>query len=170
MNGRSPSGAIKAWLMSLAPRERLMVSAAAAVVLLAMVYGLVWSPVNSRVAHLQQSVDEQQALKRWMQQAAMEAGQLRGAAGPAGEDHRSLLAVVDETARQSQLGAAVKRMQPEGQDLVRVNLEQAAFDDLVSWLGALQVSHGVTVADAAIDRQTEAGRVNARLTLKKGGS
>ena len=146
-----------------------MVSLVAAVLLLAMLYGLVWSPLSSRVAHLQQSVEEQQALKLWMLQAAAEAKQLRGAAGASGEDHRSLMAVVDQTTKQSQLAPAVKRIQPEGQDLVRVNLEQASFDDLVLWLGTLQRTYGVNVADAAIDRQADAGRVNARLTLKKAG-
>ena len=104
-----------------------------------------------------------------MQQAAVEAKQLRGAAVGGGAG-RSLLAVVDQTSKQSQLGSAVKRIQPDGQDLVRVSLEQASFDDLVLWLGDLQKAYGVSVVDAAIDRQSDAGRVNAHLTLKKGGS
>lgn len=147
-----------------------MVSVAAAVLFVLLGYALAWAPLNSRVTRLQQSVDEQQSLKRWMQQAAAEAKQLRNAAGAAGDEHRSLLAVVDQTAKQSQLAPAVKRIQPEGQDLVRVTLEQASFDDLVQWLGNLQRSYGVNVADAAIDRQAEVGRVNARLTLKRAGS
>jgi general secretion pathway protein M len=156
--------------MSLAPRERLMVSAAAAVVFLALGYLLVWSPLNSRLTQTQQSVDEHQSLKRWMQQAAAEAKQLRGAAVSRGDAGRSLLAVVDQTSKQSQLGSAVKRIQPDGQDLVRVSLEQASFDDLVLWLGSLQSAYGVSIVDATIDRQSEAGRVNAHLTLKKVGS
>jgi len=162
---------VKAWFLSLAPRERLMVSAAAGIVILALVFLLAWEPLASRVTQLQQSVDEQQALKQWMQQAAVEARQLRGAAGStAAGANRSLLAVVDQTSKQSRLGSAVKRIQPDGQDLVRVTLEQASFDDVVLWLGTLQRSYGVNVVDAAIDRQANAGRVNARLTLKKGGS
>ena len=162
---------MKAWFLSLAPRERLMVSAAAGVVILALIFLLAWEPLASRVTQLQQSVDEQQALKQWMQQAAVEARQLRGAAGSAAADaNRSLLAIVDQTSKQSRLGSAVKRIQPDGQDLVRVSLEQASFDDVVLWLGTLQRSYGVNVVDAALDRQANAGRVNARLTLKKGGS
>lgn len=162
---------MKAWFLSLAPRERLMVSAAAGLVMLALIFLLAWEPLASRVTHLQQSVDEHQALKQWMQQAAVEVRQLRGAMGSAAADaNRSLLAVVDQTSKQSRLGPAVKRIQPDGQELVRVTLEQASFDDVVLWLGTLQRSYGVNVVDAAIDRQANAGRVNARLTLKKGGS
>jgi general secretion pathway protein M len=158
---------VKEWFNGLAPRERIMVSIAAVVVGLALVYVAAWSPLTSSVARLEQSVEEQQALKQWMQQSAAEVNQLRGAAGAA--DHRSLLAVVDQTSKQSQLGPAVKRIEPDGQELVRVTLEQASFDDVMTWLGGLQRSFGVSVADVSIDRQADSGRVNARLTLKRSG-
>jgi general secretion pathway protein M len=145
-----------------------MVSIAAVVVALALVYAVAWNPLTASVSRLQQSVEEQQALKQWMQQAAAEVNQLRGAAG-ASDDHRSLLAVVDQTSKQSQLGPAVKRIEPDGQELVRVSLEQASFDDMMSWLGSLQRSFGVSVADVSIDRQAASGRVNARITLKRSG-
>jgi len=159
---------VKEWFTGLAPRERAMVSIAAVVVVLALVYAVAWGPLASSVSRLQQSVEEQQALKQWMQQSAAEVNQLRGAAG-ATDDHRSLLAVVDQTSKQSQLGPAVKRIEPDGQELVRVSLEQASFDDMVTWLGSLQRSYGVSVADVSLDRQAESGRVNARITLKRSG-
>lgn len=161
---------MKDWFDSLAPRERTMVGAAAVVILLALVYVAAWSPLNSGIARLEHSVEEQRALKQWMQQSAAEANQLRSAAGAGGAaDHRSLLAVVDQTSKQSQLAPAVKRIEPDGQELVRVTLEQASFDDLVQWLGGLQRMSGVSVADVSIDRQADTGRVNARLTLKRAG-
>lgn len=157
---------MKEWFDGLAPRERLMVSAAAVVVVLALIYVAAWSPLVSSVTRLQQSVEEQQALKRWMQQSAAEVNRLRGAGGAAA-DHRSLLAVVDQTSKQSQLGPAVKRIEPDGQELVRVALEQASFDDVIGWLATLQRNFGVSVADLSIDRQADSGRVNARITLKR---
>jgi general secretion pathway protein M len=161
---------MKDWFNSLAPRERTMVSVAAVVILLALGYVAAWNPLSSRVARLEKSVEERQAVKQWMEQAAVEANQLRSTAGAGGGDeHRSLLAVVDQTAKQSQLAPAVKRIEPEGQELVRVSLERASFDDLVLWLGSLQRTFGVRVADISIERQAETGRVNARLTLKRFG-
>jgi general secretion pathway protein M len=161
---------MKEWFNALAPRERTMVSVAAVVVVLILGYAAVWNPLASSVAGLEQSVDEQQTLKQWMEQSAAEAKRLRNAAGAAGGgDHRSLLAVVDQTSKQSQLAPAVKRIEPDGQELVRVTLEQAAFDDMVTWLGSLQRSYGVSVADVSIDRQPADGRINARLTLKRSG-
>jgi len=162
---------MKAWFMSLARRERLMVSIGAGVVALVLLYLVVWLPVASHTARLEQSVAEQQVLKHWMQRAAAEARQLRGSAVVSrGDAGRSLLAVVDETAKQAKLGPAVKRIQPDGQDLVRVSLEQAPFDDVVTWLAGLQQAQGVSVVDATLDRQSASGLVNARLTLKRAAS
>ena len=158
---------MKEWFNGLAPRERIMVSLAAAVVVLALVYVAAWTPLSSSVSRLEQSVQEQLVLKQWMQQSASEVNRLRNTAG--GGDRRSLLAVVDQTSKQSQLAPAVKRLEPDGQELVRVTLEQASFDDLVRWLGNLQQSFGVSVIDVSIDRQADSGRVNARLTLKRSG-
>jgi len=162
---------MKAWFMSLARRERLMVSVGAGVVALVLLYLVVWLPMASHTARLEQSVAEQQVLKRWMQRSAAEARQLRGrAVVGAGDEGHSLLAVVDETAKQANLGPAVKRIQPDGQDLVRISLEQAPFDDVVTWLAGLQQTQGVSVVDATLDRQSASGLVNARLTLKRAAS
>ena len=159
---------MKEWFNGLAPRERIMVSIAAAVVVLALIYAAAWSPLTSSVDHLEQSVTEQQALKQWMQQSAAEVNRLRHA-GSGGGNHRSLLAVVDQTSKQSKVAPAVKRIEPDGQTLVRVTLEKAAFDDLVAWLGSLQRDFAVSVADVSIDRQADSGLVNVHLTLKRGG-
>lgn len=159
---------MKEWFNALALRERVMVSIAAVFIALALVYAVAWSPLNSSVTRLEQSVEEQQVLKQWMQQSAAEVNRLRNAAGGT-TDHRSLLAVVDQTSKQSQLAPAVKRIEPDGQELVRVTLEQASFDDLMIWLGSLQRNFGVSVADVSIDRQAASGRVNVRLTLQRSG-
>ena len=160
---------MKAWFDALAPRERIMVSIAVVVVALLLVYAAAWSPLASSVTSLRESVDEQQSLKQWMQQSAAEVNRLRSTVGGGAGDRRSLLAVVDQTSKQSQLAPAVKRIEPDGQELVRVSLEQVAFDDLVTWLGNLQRSFGVSVADVSIERQADSGRVNVRLTLKRSG-
>ncbi len=62
----------------------------------------------------------------------------------------------------------MKRIEPEGQNSVRVWLEQAAFDDVIQWLQNLKRDYGIHTADIVIERQAAAGRVNARLTLEGG--
>lgn len=162
---------MKAWFAGLAPRERAMVIAAAVVAALGLGYLALWEPLAGGVVRLEHSVQAQRELKQWMQQSAAEVHRLRGvggAAGPSpGGEPRSLLAIADQTVREANLGPSVRRIQPEGQTLVRVVLEQASFDDMMIWLGTLQRSYGVSVADLAVDRQEQAGRVGARITLKR---
>ena len=108
---------MKAWFMQLALRERRIVIFGAAMLIIVLIYVLIWEPLVKHRQQLRQTVTEQQALVEWMQQAAQEAGQLRavkgGAAGKLPEG-QSLLAVVDQSAKSSGLGAAMKRVEPEG--------------------------------------------------------
>lgn len=166
---------MKAWFATLAPRERMLVIAAAVIATFGLGYIALWEPLAASVARLEQSVQAQRELKQWMQKSAAEAQRLRGAGAPtpvasSGEESRSLLSITDETVRENNLGSSVRRIQPEGQTIVRVVLEQASFDDMMIWLGTLQRSFGVSVVDLAVDRHEQVGRVGARITLKKENS
>lgn len=166
---------MKAWFATLAPRERMLVIAAAVIATFGLGYIALWEPLAASVARLEQSVQAQRELKQWMQKSAAEAQRLRGAGAPtpvasSGEGSRSLLSITDETVRENNLGSSVRRIQPEGQTIVRVVLEQASFDDMMIWLGTLQRSFGVSVVDLAVDRHEQVGRVGARITLKKENS
>jgi general secretion pathway protein M len=160
---------MKDWLERLAPRERLMVMTAAAVVALLLVYALIWSPLRSGYLALQDSVAGQRDTAVWMQESAALLARLRGSGTGAskGLGGQSLLSLADSTARAGGLAAALKRVEPEGGNSVKVWLENAAFDQLVLWLGSLAERYGVSADTVSLERVADAaGRVNARLTLQ----
>lgn len=159
---------MKAWFGNLEERERILVVAAAAVVILFLLYLLVLEPLHDGYSKMKERVAYQRETAEWMLQRAHEVTKLQHAGGQAGEGlgGRSLLAVADSTARAGGLGPALKRVEPEGQDGVKVWLEGASFDELVKWLGTLSASHGVDVDSASLEKSESAGRVNARLTLQ----
>ncbi|MEW6353102.1 MAG: type II secretion system protein M [Pseudomonadota bacterium] len=163
---------MKKWFMQLRPNDRRALLIGAAVLLLASIYFLVWQPVTSHAQQLRQSVKENQALLAWMQQAAQQAAQLRAAHPGAAQvsDGQSLLAVVDQSAKSGRLGGAVKRVEPEGRNTVRVWLEQASFDDTVLWLDNLQRNNGVRVQNIVVERQAAPGLINARVSLQGAGA
>jgi len=163
---------VKQWLANLDPRERRWLLGGAVLLLILLVYSLAWHPFSKEVRRLEELVAEQRALAAWMEQAAREAQRLRGLRARAGNPRagRSLLALADQTARQDGLGSAIKRVEPEGQSKVRIRLEGAGFDDLVTWLEKLQVQHGVRILSITIDRRDTPGLVDARLTLAEGGT
>lgn len=159
---------MKAWLENLDPRERLMVAAGAALLVLFLLYILVWSPLHSGYDSMRTTVEEQRATALWMQQSAQTLKGLKRSGGRSrqGLGGRSLLSVADSTARAGGLGPALKRVEPEGGDSVRVWLDGAPFDVLVKWLGTLSTIHGVNAETVTMERSDAAGRVNARLTLQ----
>jgi general secretion pathway protein M len=156
---------LKDWLATLQQRERLAVYAGAGALVLLVLYLALWAPFDSRArGQLAEHVNALRADYAWMQQAAPRVRALAGSAGGA-QDGQSLLARVDSSAKQQQLGDAVKRLEPASANSVRVWLEQADFDQLVLWLETLTRSQGLRIESISIERSETPGRVTARLTL-----
>ncbi|MGH8453596.1 MAG: type II secretion system protein GspM [Nevskiales bacterium] len=149
-------------------RERLLVGAAAITVIVALLFLLIWEPLHDGVKRLRGEVATTQALVAELSQARGLVLSGRGGAGVIQGQGRSLLAIVDQTGKENGLGSAITRMQPEGDATVRVWLEQADFAALLRWLHALENTYGVTVVEAAIDREAQSGLVRARLGLARG--
>ena len=102
----------------------------------------------------------------WMQQAAAQIkGLQRNSAGGArGLGGRSLLSVVDQSARNGGLGDSIKRIEPDGSKGVKMWLEGVAFDPMILWLGELTRTYQIETSLITIEPRG-GGRVNARLTL-----
>jgi len=160
---------MKDFIAQLSERERLLLLFGGLLLFIVLVYGLAWRPFDARFERLQQQVQEQQSLRIWMQASALTVKQLRSTTGSrSGSSQRSLLSVVDQTIRQSGLSQALKRVEPDGADKVKVRLEQAGFDAMVAWLENLQNRNGVMVQAVTVDRHDSVGVVNVRLTLVGG--
>lgn len=157
---------MKAWWSGLQMREQRLIAAGAGLLVLLLLYALVWAPLQGSRARLAEQADLQRETLLWMQQTAAEIRQLSGrGSGRQPATGQSLLGVVDQTARAQRLAEAVKRVQPDGANSVRVWLEDASFDDLMRWLGTLEQRHGIAVDALNVERSETRGRVTARLTL-----
>ena len=157
------------WFESLAERERLFVVAAGLLLAFAVLYLVVWMPLDRAQRNLGASVDN------WKVSLA-ELGDLKGsvAAADSGQTapsdlNQSLVVIVDNTLRQRALYSSLQRSQPTAGNGIRVEFENAAFDDLVLWLGDLASRYGLQVQSgsfSAASRQYD-GRVNSTLTLER---
>jgi len=158
---------MKNFLSGLDSQQRRMVIGGG-ILLGIVVIALIWASFLKDVKRLETIVIEQRELEQWMQQSAKEALQLRGVTSGAGgvPGNKSLLALADQTAKQSRLGQAMKRVEPEGQDKVRIQLDDALFDDMAQWLEKLEMTYNIRIERISIDKQDRAGFVNARLTLE----
>jgi general secretion pathway protein M len=159
---------IRQWFDALAPRERLLVSAAGLLLVVAIVVigGLRPLVVSSRSATAQ--LADRQAVLADIEHVAARFGPQAGAgasgAHPTGE---SLVVLVDRTTRSRGLGAYLKRNEPDGTDSIRLRFENVSFDELVAWLADLQATQAVNVVSASADPGQDAGRVGANLQLSR---
>ncbi|HEY9148002.1 MAG TPA: type II secretion system protein GspM, partial [Gammaproteobacteria bacterium] len=60
------------------------------------------------------------------------------------------------------------QLSPVG-DKIRIRLEEASFDTMLRWLGALEQDAGVGVDTLTLERLPGQGMVNATILLARGG-
>lgn len=159
------------WWAGLAQRERRLVIIGAIAVFITLMYLLVVEPFVTHVKELDTSVSQQTELLQWMRNSEQQVSRLRANSGSTKQvtsGGGSLLALVDQTAKRSKLGAAIKRVEPEGGQGVRLWLEQASFDNVLLWLAQIKQTHGVEVSRISVEQPDSPGIVNARISLQRG--
>ena len=78
----------------------------------------------------------------------------------------SLLVLIDRSASESGLAKALVGTQPAPNGSMRVQLEQADFNQVAGWLSRLSSQHGVRVESATITSSSTPGIVNATVQLR----
>jgi len=158
---------IQAYLDGLNPRERRLVIGGGIFLLVFVLYQLTWAPFANGVADMQTKVNKQQQDLLWMQQAAQEVRSLQGGSGGRRPVHTgSLLGLIEKTARQRGLGSSIRKVQPEGQNGVRMWLDKVSFDAVMTWLDELQLKQGVMLSSFSVERIAQPGRVNIRMLVE----
>lgn len=147
-------------------RQQRVLMLAAVVLVGVLGYVMVWEPlVEAREAE-RQRVSEQRALLSWLDALAPVAEQLRqGRQRSEDLGGRSLLGLADETARAARLAGALTRIEPTGDDRVRVWLDGADFVAAMGWLESFSRDYPVEVRQLQVDRAGSPGQVNLRVTL-----
>lgn len=161
---------MKDWFDSLEARERNFVSIGAIVVVIALLYGLGWAPLDKKhdvlkadVANWQRSLAD----LRPMRTAKTSGGQTQTVAILGSQ--QTPIIIVDQTLRSRGLEQYRRRSQPTAGDGIRVEFENVAFDELVLWLGDLseQYAMHVEAGSFSVSAQASPGRINATLTLER---
>jgi type II secretory pathway component PulM len=72
--------------------------------------------------------------------------------------------VVDRIGREAGLGSSLRGTQPSATG-VRVQLEAAPFDTLITWVSTLDQRYGIAIDSITVDRAARPGAVNANITF-----
>lgn len=144
------------WLL-LAPREqRLLRVLAIFFGILVLIY-LVWLPSRTAAQNAQRQYESNRELLMQLQQNARPSSTGVMASG-------SLLGNVSSAAMASSL--TLSRIEPEGDDQVRVWVEKADFNAVAGWLAKLS-AQGLRLQEAQVEKQAEGAGVSARLVLTR---
>ena len=158
----------RAWWATLAQREQRVLGAGAVALGLTLLFVGVYEPLAAAKRERAQALEDARALAVTLEALAVEVQRQRGAGGGAIVGaNQSLLSIVDQSRRASSLTKPPSRLQPEGDAIVRIWLEDVPFDALLRWLADLQLRYGVRVDTADIERESGPGLVNARITLMR---
>lgn len=156
---------MKDWFENLQPRERMIVIVGSILLVLTLLYSALWAPVMSKNKKLEAAVENKQSSLRWMQEASQKILSIQAANSSRLESGRSLISVVDTGLVQAGLKSSLDRMEPEGNESVKLWLVKAAFDDLIRTLGKLEETSGVRVKSISINPGDTIGLVDARVVL-----
>lgn len=157
---------MKNWFDGLEDRERRLAAVGGIALLVLVSVFLVWMPLNERRDALAERLETQAETLAWMEDASRRVleGRRQSASDTGDREGRSLLSLIDATAREHELAGHLRRAEPSGDDGVRVWLEDARYTGLAGWMESLAGRYGLVFTGFSIDR-AGAGRVNARLTV-----
>jgi len=158
---------IRAWFNGLAPRERLLVGAAGALLVVAVLVIGVIRPLGSSRESLEAQIADKQAVLADIERVAARFGPRAAGVAQAQPGGGSLVVLVDRTTRARGLAPYLKRNEPDGEASIRLRFENVPFDELAGWLVELQATQGIGVVTVNADPGEGTGRVTANLQLSR---
>ncbi len=153
---------LQAWFAGLQARERRMVlSGGIAVAVIVLVFGILL-PMQSAASRASQRIETKRQDLAWME---VNAPEVRAAGNQIPADTgEAPVVLVDRVGREAGLGSALRGTQPEANG-VRVQLEGASFDILITWLATLDERYGLAIDSITVDRAAKPGEVNANISF-----
>lgn len=153
---------VRAWYAALQPREQRIVAVGGVALALLLLVGGLLMPFESAVSAAKKRAQTRREDLEWMRVNAPEI-QAAGAL-PAADTHDPPVVVVDRAGHEAGLGDALRGTQPSPNG-VRVQLEAAPFDTLITWVATLDARYGLALESITVDRGARPGVVNANVTF-----
>jgi general secretion pathway protein M len=153
---------LKAWYDGLQPREQRIVGIGAIALCVLILVGGILLPLESAVSTAVKTKEERTEDLAWMRTNAPEVQ--AGSATLTADTGEAPVVLVDRVGREAGLGSALRGTQPSGAG-VRVQLEAAPFDTMITWLATLDEHYGLAIESISVDRAVRPGVVNANITF-----
>jgi general secretion pathway protein M len=154
---------LKAWYASLQQRDQRVVAVGGVVVALMILIGGIVLPLQSAVSGAIKGSETRREDLAWMQ---LNAPEIRARGGDIPSDTgEAPVVLVDRVGREVGLASSLRGTQPNATGGVRVQLEAASFDTVVTWLDTLDRHYGLAIESITVDRTPTPGLVNASISF-----
>jgi general secretion pathway protein M len=154
----------QAWYEALQTREQRMVTYGGIALALIILFGGILLPLQSALSSAASRNETKRQDLVWMRANAAEI-RASGNTIPA-DSAEPPVVVVDRVGRAVGLTDSLRGTQPNGNG-VRVQLEGAPFDTVVSWVATLDQRYGLSIESITVDRTVKPGLVNASITFSQ---
>lgn len=155
------------WWRQLSQRDQRIIIVGAFVSVALLWWAFLIEPAQSGMTTAQQNrlqVSGQLAEMRGMA-GQWKTGEQSASRKPRGDS--SLLALLDQSARDRGLQSVIQRMEPVGEDSVRLWLNDVNFDLMALWLESLARDYGIEATELSFSRGEMSGVVTGRLTVRE---
>jgi|GEM_PF-1912253 len=157
--------ALQLWWRGLVQREKLLALLGGGALLACLYYLLVLEPLTQRVERLEKSVRAENETLIWLEaQRGVAQGQ-GGAAAPAVDDGRSLLAIINDAASAHGIAAGLKRVTPLSERNLTLGFEDVAYAGVMQWLQEMVAQRGAKIERLHMERRDKPGIVTSEMTL-----
>jgi general secretion pathway protein M len=146
------------------PRERAILIAGAALLALALLYGLAWLPLTKERKRLALSIPELRNKTAQMHNQSQEVVQLKSGLGEQGRG-ADVRQAIEDSLRAANLREKVGAIDRLDNRRARVTLTAVPFDTLLTWLETLQAQQHVRMETGQIEALPESGLVKGTATF-----
>ena len=154
---------LQTWYGGLQERERRVVAVGSVVLALIILIGGILMPLQSVLSSAVKGIETRREDLAWMRVNAPEV-RTQGSQLPA-DTGEAPVVLVDRVGREAGLASALRGTQPSTTGGVRVQLEAASFDTMVTWLDTLDRRYGLAIESITVDRTPAPGMVNASISF-----
>jgi general secretion pathway protein M len=153
---------LRIWYTGLQQREQRVVLIGAILLSVMVLVGGILLPLQSALSSVVQGTETKRDDLAWMH---LHAAEVRAASALLPPDTgEAPVVVVDRVGREAGLASALRGTQPSATG-VRVQLEAAPFDTMITWLETLDRRYGLAIESITVDRNVAPGMVNASITF-----
>jgi general secretion pathway protein M len=158
---------MKQWFMMLSSREKTIVSIAAVLVPLLLLWLLLLQPMITKHGVLDEQIQDRTGILQKMRQQSADIKQLQRNGG-----NRKVVSrgnpqqKVESALRTWRLRSSLGVMNQPNSRTVKLNLRDAEADNIMRFLFDVETKYGLTVKDFSLKPTKDIGKANASLTLE----